>query len=71
MAVSRFDYAQFKAKACAKRGNQLPHARLDPEAVREIRSNVLGLTAKQLAQRYGVHHRTIEKVRHYETWSHV
>ena len=71
MAVSRFDYALFHAKSCARRGNQLPHAKLDSDAVRAIRSNVRGLTAKQLAQQYGVHYRTVEKVRHRETWSHI
>lgn len=53
------------------RGNQLPHARLTPVAVREIRINRRGETAAQLAARFGVHIRTIEKVRHYETWRHI
>ena len=45
-------------------GNALPHARLDPDAVRAIRAAGYRKTAKQLADEYGVHYRTIEKVRH-------
>jgi len=71
MAVSRFDYVLFGAKASAKRGCDLPHAKLNPLQVRAIRDNPCGLTAKQLAERFGVHFRTIEKVRSLETWSHV
>lgn len=69
--MDRLTYQLWGARATAKRGNQLPHARLTPEAVREIRENRQGLTAAQLAAQYGVHHRTIEKVRAYETWSHA
>jgi FixJ family two-component response regulator len=69
--VNRFDYQQWAAKARAKRGNELPQARLTPEAVRAIRRNVQGKTAAQLAQEYGVHFRTVEKVRAYESWTHV
>ena len=54
-----------------KRGNDLPHARLNDELVREIRRNRHGLTARQWAVRLGLHYRTIEKVRHRETWNHV
>lgn len=53
------------------RGNQLPHAKLTPEAVRAIRANRNGETAKQLASRYGVHVRTIDKVRDRRSWGHV
>jgi hypothetical protein len=55
----------------ALRGNQLPHARLDANQVRAIRENRNGWTARQWGKALGVHHRTIEKVRHYETWVHV
>ena len=69
--MDRHTYAQWGARATAKRGTELPQARLTPEAVREIRANRQGLTAAQLAAQYGVHYRTIEKVRAYETWSHA
>ena len=45
-----------------------PNAKLKPEQVRAIRMNRHGKTAKALAAEYGVHYRTIEKVRSYETW---
>ncbi len=47
-----------------------PHRRpkLTEDNVRAIRLNRTGRTAKQLAEQYGVHYRTIEKVRAYETW---
>jgi hypothetical protein len=69
--MTRFEYAQWGARAIAKRGTALPHARLDEDAVRAIRANVEGLTARQLAERFGVHFRTIEKVRACESWGHV
>lgn len=55
----------------AARGNDLPHAKLNPELVREIRVNRKGETAKQLGARLGVHHMTIEKVRYFKSWVHV
>ena len=55
----------------ARRGLDLPQSKLTPDLVREIRINRQGLTARRQAEKYGVHHRTIEKVRHYETWRHV
>jgi hypothetical protein len=69
--VTRFEYALWGAKAVAVRGAALPHARLDACKVKEIRANQSGLTAKQLAEKFNVHHRTIEKVRSNETWSHI
>lgn len=69
--MTRFEYALWGAKAVAVRGQALPHARLDPEKVRDIRANQSGLTAKQLAEKFNVHFRTIEKVRSNETWSHI
>lgn len=53
--------------------NRLPCGtrRLTASAVRAIRRNRSGMTAKQQAIVYGVHHRTIEKVRRYETWKWV
>ena len=55
----------------ARRGLDLPQSKLNPDLVREIRINRHGMTARAQADRYGVHYRTIEKVRHYETWRHV
>ncbi len=69
--MNRFDYAQFGAKAMAVRGTDLPHAKLNEDTVRSIRSNPKGLTAKQQAAEHGVHFRTIEKVRSFESWGHV
>ena len=59
------------AHALAKRGNDLPHAKLDPELVRQIRANRNGWTAKRWAQHLGVHLRTVEAVRSYKNWRHV
>lgn len=55
----------------APRGTDLPQSRLTPDQVVEIRENRRGMTAWQQAEKYGVHIRTIEKVRRYETWTHV
>jgi len=60
-----------RAKEFASRGTRRPNARLNPERVRLIRVNRYGHTTKQLAEMYGVHYRTIEKVQYYETWSHI
>lgn len=69
--MTRFEYAQWGAKAIAKRGADLGHARLTADNVRAIRANVHGKTARQLAADYGVHYRTVQKVRHFETWTHI
>ena len=58
-------------KINASRGSDLPQSKLNPELVREIRTNRLGMTAKAQAEKYGVHYRTIEKVRHFASWRHV
>ena len=55
----------------AKRGADLPHSKLDEGTVRAIRDNKLGMTAKQWANKLGLHYRTIEKVRYFESWRHV
>ena len=60
-----------QARLYALRGSALPQAKLTEDDVREIRRNPRGLTAKQLAGKHGVHFRTIEKIRYYETWVHV
>lgn len=69
--MTRHEYAMWGAKAMAVRGEALPHAKLTEAKAREIRDNPKGMTARQLAVEYGVHYRTIEKVRHYETWGHA
>jgi len=69
--MDRFDYALWGAKAMAVRGESLPHSKLDADSVRVIRANADGLTARQLAAIHGVHYRTIEKVRHFQSWSHI
>ena len=60
-----------RARELAAKGESLPHSRLNAEKVRFIRNNPEGETARQLADRFGVHYRTVEKVRHHETWGHV
>ena len=69
--MKRFDYAQWGAKAAAARGEQLTHAKLTDANVRHIKDNRHGKTARQLGDEFGVHHRTIEKIRSGETWGHV
>ncbi|MOA57980.1 hypothetical protein D3C78_1822740 [compost metagenome] len=48
-----------------------PNAKLNLEKVRRIRQNRHGKTARQLADEHGVHFRTIEKIRAFQTWSSV
>jgi len=67
--MTRDDYLLFGARVTAKRGNDLPHAKLNPELVRYVRST--DKTAKQLAAELGTHIRTIEHVRVYRSWAHV
>jgi hypothetical protein len=69
--VDRFEYQQWGAKAGAVRGEALPHAKLTSDKVRKIRAEQYIKTAKQQADEFGVHYRTIEKVRHFETWGNV
>jgi predicted DNA-binding transcriptional regulator YafY len=63
------------------RGSALPHAQLDEHDVETIRALVTEreklrrraacLTNQALAEKFGVHVRTIERVLARETWSHV
>lgn len=46
-------------------------AKLSSRDVASIRSIGYRKTAKQIASMYGVHYRTIEKIRAHETWGHV
>jgi hypothetical protein len=56
-------------RAYARCGNDLPHAKLNPALVREIRASTE--PRKTIADRLGVHYRTIEKVRQFASWAHV
>ena len=69
--MTREEYTLFGARANAKRGNELPHAKLTPTKVKAIRANRKGLTLKELAEIHGLHYRTIEKIHYRETWIHV
>lgn len=66
----------------AKRGTELPQAKLTEDDVRlirqvhaEARAEIARLhkscSAKALAEKFGVHHRTVEKILSRETWAHV
>lgn len=68
--MNRAEYIS-TAAFMARRGLDLPQSKLTPDLVREIRINKQGLTARDQAEKYGVHHRTIEKVRYFETWRHI
>lgn len=68
--VSRSEYLRHPAQ-WALRGNALSGAKLTAKKVRIIRENRQGKTAKELAAALGVHYRTIEKVRYFQTWVHV
>lgn len=64
-----------------KRGVDLPHAKLDEEDIRlifaaveerkRLRDEANRLSNKALAEKFGVHVRTIDKVTAYETWTHI
>lgn len=55
------------------RGNQLPHAKLTPEIVRECRQRWMSsrITYRELAKEYGVHLQTMTKAINRMTWKHV
>lgn len=71
-----------RAREFAKRGKELPQAKLLDVEVERIRSAAKqreklrayireNLSNLALAKEYGVHVRTIEKILQYDTWSHV
>jgi DNA-binding CsgD family transcriptional regulator len=69
--VSREEYLMNPAQYAVS-GTKLPHAKLTPAKVREIRIYTeQGKTARWIADLFGVHYRTIQKIRHYETWRNV
>lgn len=48
-----------------------PQAKLTSKQVEEIRNLRFNHTAKELAEKYNVHERTIEQLGSYETWRQV
>lgn len=68
--MTREEYLHHPA-TFAKRGTDLPQARLDASSVREIRREYGPKTARQLASQHGVSKRCIERVVAWETWIHV
>jgi len=68
--MTREEYLS-RAHEFASRGERRPNAKLCPDRVRQIRENRHGKSAKALAKMFGCHYRTIEKVQHFETWTHV
>ena len=79
--LERAEYLS-RARSIARRGVALTHSKLTIAEVLEIRQakesrlDLLAhiaetLSNSALAEKYGVHQRTIEKVLSYETWSHV
>jgi len=79
--MTRAEYEQRRFEFC-RRGNDLPQSKLDVESVtliRELHAYKVAeikklndtLSAKGLADKFGVHARTIEKVLRYETWKHA
>lgn len=64
-----------------KRGQDLPHAKLTDDDVRLIRELVShrndlvrqarDLSAIKIAEKFDVHHRTIERVTQGESWGHI
>ena len=57
-----------------ERAHEFAHrarAKLSADEVQAIRANRSGMTAKELAERFGVHYRTIEKAQAVETWRHI
>ena len=69
--MTRNEYLSGGAYQSALRGEKLPQSKLDAEKVRAIRLNRHGKTAKDLAAEYGVHIRTIDKVRDRRSWAHI
>lgn len=69
--MTRQEYRAGGARQSAKRGVELPHAKLTPETVAYVRSNPKGLPRWKLAEQLGVHIRTVEKAARYESWSHI
>jgi hypothetical protein len=67
--LSRDEYLSGMTYAYAPRGNDLPHAKLTPDKVREIRAS--NETGAALAKKLGIHENTVYAVRRYERWGWV
>jgi hypothetical protein len=52
------------------RGNELPHAKLTPEIVADIRKRAPTTAHRVLAAEYGVHVNTIQRAASYANWWH-
>lgn len=79
--MQRIEWEQ-RARELAKRGNDLPQAKLTDDAVAAIKSAARqrenmrayireNLSNEALAKASGVHIRTIEKILQCHTWAHV
>lgn len=68
--MNREEYRE-RARELAPRGERVGVAKLTADKVRWIRQNRAGLTIKAMAERLGVHYRTVEKVHYGETWCHI
>jgi hypothetical protein len=60
-----------RSREFVRRGNDLPHSKVNPAIVREIRANRMGWPDHRWASSLGLHVRTINKIRTRETWAHV
>ncbi len=80
--MNRRDYINGGAQRNAKRGTELPHAKLTEQATIEIRAlhaakqhaiEILNreFSSVGLAKKYGVHYRTIERVLQRNGWVHT
>ena len=69
--MNRTDYLNGGAYLTAKRGTELPGAKLDEDKVRWCRRNPDGLTQREKARVLGVSQVLVEKVDAYERCGHV
>lgn len=70
LIMDREEYRS-RASEFAPRGERVGVSKLNADSVRWIRSNPSGMTLKAMAERLGVHYRTVEKVHYGETWGHI
>ena len=68
--IDRDEYLR-DATLYASRGTSRPNAKLNPDRVRWIRRNPEGLTRRKMAERLGVHQRTVDAVIDGRNWVHV
>jgi hypothetical protein len=64
-----------------KRGSDLPQSKLDETKVKEIRlivevrermrEELKAMTNAAIAEKYGVHYRTVDRITAFENWNHV